>query len=1267
MKRYTLLFLCIGLLSMLGSVLPANAQQKNDNNALYIFRNDGGFDAFFFADIQNIGYSCVDTLGVVHEDFVVQEIQALDTLFRIPISAIDSVAFITPKTVYKADVVRPDQTLTDYIVASDSVSWFRLSPSVPVSVVPQVGDKVLIEDPVPFLPDGLSGKVTNVISSDEGYTVETEAVALEDLYDRLILKGSGSAPSSAIEAKRRIGGELLDTQYIMDEPIELPSLSGTLSPGMTGDLVSAFNDNFKITLDGVISATCTVSPKLTYFRGFLYYDVGQGVKYQQYIRIDTKKEVKFGLSGSLTGTLDIPFTFAKDLVKGALKNGGKTLVKRIGDFNVDLGFGWFFSLSGVYKCALTHEENSYSVSQLLYEAPVYHVPNERDFVSHSSTKKLNDKFSVEGWAGGATFSTGLFAKADAKVPVLKRTWEVGARIEIGGKFEETVPINIANELGALPVMETGQIYRLINREYTGSLSLYAGIQLEAKFGNWKPISFNPEVSYGFDANYSVLPDMSSIKWVPYAKAPWRGSLITPVDGELFISKPVGFAIFDITDEEHPEQITDYWKTVKYSSQRIYSILRQEFTDLEPSKFYKAYPQTQVFGYPLLADQEIGFTLGPPSMKFTPKHVEVEANSCAKEIEVITNIKDTEFTTEDDWLNNIKPIWYKEEGRLSIYPDELPEGINRRVGHVIGVGKDKDGKEILRDTITVVQLRPYVKAVPQTVEFGINGGTQKVTIEHSLDKVDASIAQGMNSDKFFTMTQDDDNTLTITAPENTTGQDLSGTVIINTSSSGGMKTEPYYLHVLQAGVVSPLEVPYSVQIPYHSELLLSPRSYTTRLESLINFDFETVDAKESYTNGPNGEDKWYSISPKFYKYPDADGIYTTLWNISVEANPWDYDRDATIRLIFWDATKEHSAETTITILQKSASNLFTVKPETTNLHSDGGYNNRKYLSLELALPGSADAKSNDDWLKVDNSTDTELVVYADKNPSGKPRTGSITISVYDGAGDYIGGGDYTVTQSIVDMENIELIDEIYVSMEAITNKEDFDKNHVTYNIPNRAQFDFKFDEIKCTKQGSSIHVEATTTNLWSNHYGYYELYNPYLYRRGVNAWPLALEAKVSFDMTDILLDVNNVAPSRINNVKLTVDCIDDTSEQPRHVVAAASGLAIPASQQENEPPTWENGHGFTWAGTTSSWKETYTDYLLEKFTITNGIVTYEWDEWIPKEYTDVLSKGGDVSVEVRRAPKMSTSSNSKARASQKPAKTITIETEIIKTDILDTEE
>ena len=81
MKRY--ISIIVAMLAMF-SVLPVSAQQTQD--ALYIYRNDGGFNAFFFGDIHHIEYSKIDTLGVEQDDYVVQEVYALDTLFRIPLN-----------------------------------------------------------------------------------------------------------------------------------------------------------------------------------------------------------------------------------------------------------------------------------------------------------------------------------------------------------------------------------------------------------------------------------------------------------------------------------------------------------------------------------------------------------------------------------------------------------------------------------------------------------------------------------------------------------------------------------------------------------------------------------------------------------------------------------------------------------------------------------------------------------------------------------------------------------------------------------------------------------------------------------------------------------------------------------------------------------------------------------------------------------------------------------------------------------------------------
>ena len=163
--RSTLLYILTLLLSVF-SVQTVNAQTVQD--ALYIFRNDGQFNAFFFGDINRIEYSKIDTLGVEQDDYIVQEVYALDTLYRIPLNAIDSIAFVTPEKKYKADVFRPDKSIADYIVASDSINWIRLASNTPSTMIPKVGNKLFIEEESKYIPDGFVGLVTSVDQATNG-------------------------------------------------------------------------------------------------------------------------------------------------------------------------------------------------------------------------------------------------------------------------------------------------------------------------------------------------------------------------------------------------------------------------------------------------------------------------------------------------------------------------------------------------------------------------------------------------------------------------------------------------------------------------------------------------------------------------------------------------------------------------------------------------------------------------------------------------------------------------------------------------------------------------------------------------------------------------------------------------------------------------------------------------------------------------------------------------------------------------------------------
>ncbi len=84
------------------AALPMQAQ--TENQAFYIYQNDGHFDGFFYDEIEKMSFSFLDTLGVEHDEIVSQEIVTADSTYRIMLSAIDSIGFVQPEIKYNPQV-----------------------------------------------------------------------------------------------------------------------------------------------------------------------------------------------------------------------------------------------------------------------------------------------------------------------------------------------------------------------------------------------------------------------------------------------------------------------------------------------------------------------------------------------------------------------------------------------------------------------------------------------------------------------------------------------------------------------------------------------------------------------------------------------------------------------------------------------------------------------------------------------------------------------------------------------------------------------------------------------------------------------------------------------------------------------------------------------------------------------------------------------------------------------------------------------------------
>lgn len=174
----------------------------------YIYRNDGGFNAFYNTEIETIRFSSLGIDGIVYPKLVVQEISTKDSLYRIPFSVIDSISFSKPATIY-VNGVRKIDDLIPYITQAEDLS-LTLSDNTPISLSPKIGEVLLYEHfDKDFLPYGFAGRVIQIVNS----TYICEPVTLDDVYERLIGIGSAmfaDAQQSGSPKTRGVSGESSD-------------------------------------------------------------------------------------------------------------------------------------------------------------------------------------------------------------------------------------------------------------------------------------------------------------------------------------------------------------------------------------------------------------------------------------------------------------------------------------------------------------------------------------------------------------------------------------------------------------------------------------------------------------------------------------------------------------------------------------------------------------------------------------------------------------------------------------------------------------------------------------------------------------------------------------------------------------------------------------------------------------------------------------------------------------------------------------------------
>ena len=217
------------------------------DNALYIYRNDGRFNAFLDSDIDSMAYSTIDTAGVDHQRHVTQLIYTPDSLYQIPLSAIDSIAFTERPVKYTPQVVKITEEYLPYILSADSLQ-IQFSTTLPSNLRPYNGDILLYEGFSETFPNGFVGRITDITETDEKkIVVICDKVSITDVYQELVLIYDQTVDNVSNE-----DALLQQTQYnpkfVYDEIMSLPPLEISLKEDSDISFDASYQSKLRVRL-----------------------------------------------------------------------------------------------------------------------------------------------------------------------------------------------------------------------------------------------------------------------------------------------------------------------------------------------------------------------------------------------------------------------------------------------------------------------------------------------------------------------------------------------------------------------------------------------------------------------------------------------------------------------------------------------------------------------------------------------------------------------------------------------------------------------------------------------------------------------------------------------------------------------------------------------------------------------------------------------------------------------------------------------------------
>ena len=552
--KFTLLLLCLSF------GINLYSQQ-----AFYVYKNDGGINAFFTDEVDSIIYSHLDADSIFHRDYVVQEIYTNDSIYRIPLEVIDSVGYVTPETKYQSNVIVLESTIRDYIVGSDSLSIF-FRTDTPRSILPRMGDKLVTTEVSDVFFSGFAGQVVEIKEEDGIILIKCTSVGLEEVFETFyyVSRLSDDNTAKSQRTMRRaektwVGGPYSPgTTNIPLTNLVMP----VVKPDINGDLAFQVESNLNVGVTPTFygKAMFIVSPQ-----------------YGVVVSLDLTEEDRvtedFSLSGMIQWEHDFPAVHRPI-------------------FNLGIPFLWFYSEAGAFLRAEGTASIEHHWAQNFRYTFHYEVGSKNLFLPRASINgiQLTNEHSGQGLVKGS-FGGGIYIELGVEF-LDKRLASTAFRGEAGIKLDGDVMLY---KREAETSLHSTDVYKTLQGNKLSFCGFYnVGLQANLLNMNWSHNFNNPQKSEHVFAEVGIVPNFADTKLerdegdksILYASSKASGNCM-PVD--------LGFTLFE---KDVLEDGKTSYSRYGYmgSSAEIYA----SYYDVSKENKYEVYPTVKIFGIEMLA-------------------------------------------------------------------------------------------------------------------------------------------------------------------------------------------------------------------------------------------------------------------------------------------------------------------------------------------------------------------------------------------------------------------------------------------------------------------------------------------------------------------------------------------------------------------------------------------------------------------------------------------------------------------------------------------